>query len=193
MMANQDKTKNMLNIFIIDPYFWQKRDIHENRLNFLLESLRDLDQNLRTRGSQLTLIEGNPTEVMSKLAPQTSEVAFEIDTEPYARERDSKIEDILKETGTTLHKYSGHTLLDVGDLEQIGKLASNYNAFVNALSKFKISKPFETPDKLPGTPESHEKLMNELGLKIFPKIPSNLDELLNRPYKVTTPFKGGET
>ena len=41
----------MLNIFIIDPYFWQKCDIHENRLNFLLESLRDLDENLRAKGS----------------------------------------------------------------------------------------------------------------------------------------------
>ena len=43
--------ENMLNIFIIDPYFWQKCDIHENRLNFLLESLRNLDENLRTKGS----------------------------------------------------------------------------------------------------------------------------------------------
>jgi len=42
-------------------------------------------------------------------------------------------------------------------------------------------------------PESHDKLLSDLGLKIFPKIPSNLDELLNRSYKVTTTFKGGET
>jgi len=41
----------MLNIFIIDPYFWEKRDIHENRLNFLLDSLRELDENLRLKGS----------------------------------------------------------------------------------------------------------------------------------------------
>jgi cryptochrome len=79
---------NMLNIFIIDPYFWEKGDIHENRLNFLLESLRDLDLNLRKKGSQLTLVSGNPIEVMEKLLSQTSEIAFEGDTEPYARERD---------------------------------------------------------------------------------------------------------
>jgi cryptochrome len=49
--AQSKTTKNMLNIFIIDPYFWEKRDIHENRLNFLLDSLRELDENLRTKGS----------------------------------------------------------------------------------------------------------------------------------------------
>jgi cryptochrome len=182
----------MLNIFIIDPYFWEKRDIHENRLNFLLDTLRELDENLRTKGSQLTLISGNPTDVMSKLAPITSEIAFEIDTEPYARERDSKIEETLKEAGTSIHKSSGHTLLEVEDLEKIGKLANNYNVFVNSISKFKIHEPCDTPSKLPGIPEGVDKIFKELGLKIFPKIPSNLDDLLNRPNKVTTTFKGGE-
>jgi deoxyribodipyrimidine photolyase len=42
--------KNLLNIFIIDPYFWEKCDIHENRLNFLLETLRDLDSSLKKLG-----------------------------------------------------------------------------------------------------------------------------------------------
>ena len=50
-LALSDKHENLMNIFIIDPYFWEKKDIHENRLNFLLESLRDLDQNLRKKGS----------------------------------------------------------------------------------------------------------------------------------------------
>ena len=54
---------------------------------------------------------------MSKLAPKSNEIAFQVDTEPYARERDSKIEEILKEADTTLHKVSGHTLLEIGDLE----------------------------------------------------------------------------
>ncbi len=91
-----------------------------------------------------------------------------------------------------MHKSSGHTLLEVEDLEKIGKSASNYNAFINTLSKFKIPDPVDTPDKLPGLPETIDKIFKDLGLKIFPKIPSNLDDLLNRPYKVTTTFKGGE-
>ena len=50
--------KSLLPIFIIDPYFWEKSDISENRLNFLLEALKDLDNNLKALGSQLLLIKG---------------------------------------------------------------------------------------------------------------------------------------
>jgi deoxyribodipyrimidine photolyase len=84
-----EKHENLLNIFIVDPWFWEKGDIHENRLNFLLDSLRDLDQNLRAKGSQLTLIIGTPQDVFTKLSPHASNIAWEIDTEPYARDRDS--------------------------------------------------------------------------------------------------------
>ena len=78
------------------------------------------------------------------------------------------------------------------DLEKIGKLANNYGAFVNSLSKFKIIEPFDTPAKLPCMPDTIDKIFKELGLKILPNISSSLDDLLNRPYKVTTTFKGGE-
>jgi hypothetical protein len=35
-----------------------------------------------------------------------------------------------------MHKVSGHTLLDIEDLEKMGKLAGNMTAFLNALPKF---------------------------------------------------------
>jgi hypothetical protein len=40
------------------------------------------------------LIKGTPVEVFSKLAPHTENISFEIDTEPYALERDAKIDEI---------------------------------------------------------------------------------------------------
>jgi len=72
-------------------------------------------------------------------------------------------------------------------------MASNYGGFVSSLSKFQIQKPIEAPESLPEMPESIERLMSDLDLSWFPKVPENLDELLKRPYKVTTTFKGGET
>jgi hypothetical protein len=51
----------------------------------------------------------------------------------------------------------------------------------------------EVPDKLPGLPESHEKLLKGLGIDYISKIPDSLDTLVKREYKVTTSFKGGET
>lgn len=52
-------------------------------------------------------------------------MAWEIDTEPYARERDSLVENICKEAGVEVSKVSGHTLLKVEDLAEIGRLSNN--------------------------------------------------------------------
>jgi len=46
------------------------------------------------------LIKGTPVDVFTKLAPHTTNISFEIDTEPYSLDRDSKIEEICQKTET---------------------------------------------------------------------------------------------
>jgi hypothetical protein len=48
-----------------------------------------------------------------------------MDTEPYARDRDTKIEESCKLSDTEVIKVSGHTLLNIEDLEKIGRLSNN--------------------------------------------------------------------
>ncbi len=47
-------------------------------------------------------------------------LSFELDTEPYARERDLKVEEICAKHSTQVEKVTGHTLLEIKDLEAIG-------------------------------------------------------------------------
>lgn len=182
----------MLPIFIIDPYFWEKCDISENRLNFLVETLNDLDANLRNMGSQLYLLRGSPKEVLSKLAGEMRNLNFEADTEPYALDRDAQIEALCKESDVKVNKVSGHTLLDIGDLEKIGKEAHSYSSFLTQLAKYKIHDPCVMPPKLPSPPANCLKLLSDLGIECLqPGI--KLSDLLKREHKVTTTFQGGET
>jgi hypothetical protein len=44
------------------------------------------------------------------------------------------------------------------------------------------------PAKLPSPPKNHEKLLTDLGIDYFKKVPENLSDLLNREHKVTTSF-----
>ena len=88
---------------------------------------------------------------------------------------------------------SGHTLLKVEDLASIGRQSNSYGSFVTNLAKFKVEVVVQVPDKLPEMPESHLGLLKDLGLKVLLKVPENLGPLVNRPFKVTTTFKGGET
>jgi len=60
----------VLPCFIIDPWFYQQAEVGKARVKFLFESLENLDSNLRARGSQLYLFEGNSTNVIQELTSQ---------------------------------------------------------------------------------------------------------------------------
>ena len=53
-------------VFCIDPWFVSSGKVGVNRMGFLLESLTDLDINLRKLGSRLIVLHGNPVEVIPK-------------------------------------------------------------------------------------------------------------------------------
>ena len=57
----------VLPCFIIDPWFYQQPDVGKERVRFLFESLEDLERNIRQRGSQLYLFEGNSIALLQDL------------------------------------------------------------------------------------------------------------------------------
>ena len=63
-------------VFVLDPWFLApdpsspspgSSRVGINRIRFLLQSLTDLDENLRMRGSRLLFLEGDPTSVIPDL------------------------------------------------------------------------------------------------------------------------------
>jgi cryptochrome len=61
----------------------------------------DLRSSLKARGSSLLVLRGNPQEVLPKVWKdwQITRLCFELDTEEYAKERDSKITAAAKAAG----------------------------------------------------------------------------------------------
>ena len=59
--------QEVLPCFIVDPWFYQQPEVACCRVNFLFESLANLDQNLRAKGSKLYLFAGESVAVMQKL------------------------------------------------------------------------------------------------------------------------------
>ncbi|RKP17834.1 hypothetical protein ROZALSC1DRAFT_23821 [Rozella allomycis CSF55] len=57
------KCEKLLPIFIIDPHYAKSDRISVNRWLFMLESLTDLDSNLKKIGSRLFVFRGNPKNV----------------------------------------------------------------------------------------------------------------------------------
>ncbi len=68
-LSTTDSTE-ILPCFIIDPWFYQQVEVGKARVKFLFESLENLDSNLRARGSQLYLFEGNSVDVIQEITRQ---------------------------------------------------------------------------------------------------------------------------
>jgi cryptochrome len=101
-------------VFIIDPWFAKPEIVGINRYCFLLQSLSDLDTNLRAIGSRLYVVKGRPEEQLPMLTTlwNVELLTFESDTEPYARKRDKHIGADLSSRGVTISSFCSHTLRD---------------------------------------------------------------------------------
>ncbi|CAN0549821.1 unnamed protein product, partial [Ectocarpus sp. 8 AP-2014] len=64
-----------------------------SRTAFLLESLQDLDEQLRAKGSRLFVVRGKPEEVLPQLFEEwnVKKLTFEADSEPRSRARDREV------------------------------------------------------------------------------------------------------
>ena len=102
-------------IFILDPWFVQNARVGPNRWRFLVQSLNNLDESLRQIGSKLLVIKGKPQESFQKLFKEwnVKKLTFEIDVEPYAKERDASIIKLAEENSVQVVTKVSHTLYDL--------------------------------------------------------------------------------
>ena len=106
--ACQDK--EVLPLFIIDPLFYQQPEIASCRVKFLFESLENLDSNLKKRGSQLYLFEGNSVNIIQQLTRSLLSLGkhpklyFNRDVQvDYGINRDRQILDQYQQQGLEVH------------------------------------------------------------------------------------------
>ena len=87
--------ERLVPVFIIDPA-WMDPPA-PLRQGFLWAGLRQLDADLRARGSRLILREGRPAQALSQLVAETGAQAIfaEEDYHPYALQRDREVRDLL--------------------------------------------------------------------------------------------------
>jgi deoxyribodipyrimidine photo-lyase len=95
-------------VFILDPKLLNSPNMGQNRLRFLLDGLRALEADLRTRGSALVLRQGEPLNELSALMEETgaAQITAQADVSPYARRRDELVKQKLPLTlvpGITVH------------------------------------------------------------------------------------------
>jgi deoxyribodipyrimidine photo-lyase len=84
----------LIPLFIMDPALLRSPYVGPKRLAFLWAGLRQLDADLRRRGSYLLVRQGRPADVLATVLNDTGATAVyaEADYSPYARQRDQAIQ-----------------------------------------------------------------------------------------------------
>ncbi|HEY8937594.1 MAG TPA: deoxyribodipyrimidine photo-lyase [Cyclobacteriaceae bacterium] len=105
------ENKNVLPIFIFDTAILERlEDKKDKRVAFIHQTLHSLHQQLAILGSTLLVLYGNPVELYRNINPKA--VYTNHDYEPYARERDKIVHDILEAKGSTLKTFKDQVIFE---------------------------------------------------------------------------------
>jgi deoxyribodipyrimidine photo-lyase len=102
LMAARDRTSKVVGVFCLDPGILDDNDaIAPARVTYMIGSLTALQESYRAAGSELLIVRDYPEVAIPKLAGalQARAVFWNRDVEPYARARDTKVANALKEKG----------------------------------------------------------------------------------------------
>jgi deoxyribodipyrimidine photo-lyase len=85
----------VLPLFVLDPALMRPAGLP--RQAFLLQTLRDMDQRLRTLGASLVVVSGRPEEVVPEIASRigATEIHVSADFAPYGSARDLRVAEAL--------------------------------------------------------------------------------------------------
>ncbi|XP_062617610.1 cryptochrome-1-like [Saccostrea cucullata] len=177
-------------VFILDPWFPKNANVGINRWRFLLQTLQNLDDNLKKINSRLYVVRGKPAEVFPQLFKDwgVSHLTFEEDTEPYAVKRDAEITKLAEQHKVKVTSCVSHTLYDTQRTisKNGGKAPLTYQRLQTVLSSLgPPPKPTDSPTECKTTTESdHDKKYGVPSLEDLGKSEADCGPLL---------FPGGET
>jgi deoxyribodipyrimidine photo-lyase len=142
-------------LFVLDPFFFAPERAREtpHQIQFLLDSVRALEQAVRERGSQLLLLAGESHELVPRVARewQVDRVVAQRCCWPFGRERDGRVAGAL---GVPLELFDGETLHRPGSLRtKQGQPFAVFGAFARAFhEQVTLGAPLVTTERLPPLP-----------------------------------------
>lgn len=184
----------VLPIFIFDRNILDRlEDKEDARVQFIQEQLAEMNKELQSKGSAIKTFYTTPEEAWRQIINdfEVAEVYTNRDYEPYARERDHEVENLLKHAGIGFYTFKDHVIFEKGEI--LSGTGSFYKVFT-PYSKSWREKYRENPPEIlssalrfdnwkqtePGSIHSLEQMgFKPSGIKI----PSpDIDESLIRKY-----------
>jgi deoxyribodipyrimidine photo-lyase len=130
----------ILPVFIFDDHILNGLNREDHRVEFILNQLRKMNAELLKVHGRICIRKGDPVEVWQRLISEfdLGEIYTNRDYEPYALERDSKVKQLIENTGGSFFDFKDHVIMEPGDvLKDNGEPYTIYTPFKNKwLNKF---------------------------------------------------------
>jgi len=138
---------NIIPIFIFTPEQIVKNDYRsDNSVQFMVDSLIELNEELVKKGSKLHIFFGDNIKVISKIINKidVGAIAFNLDYTPYAIKRDKDIIKMCRVKGIDCITIEDYLMSNIGEYNKNDKDRNPYLVFTpfrNNAMKFKVDKP----------------------------------------------------
>ncbi|MQM01560.1 hypothetical protein Taro_034315 [Colocasia esculenta] len=160
LTAASNDSLSLLPVYLFDPRDYGKSSSGFDktgpyRATFLLESVRDLRNSLRARGSDLVVRVGRPETVLVELAREVGADAVYAHQEVSHDEvrMEEKMAKVMEEEGVEVKYFWGSTLYHMEDLPfDLEHMPSNYGGFREKVQGLGVRKTIEALDQIKGMP-----------------------------------------
>jgi len=107
------RSHDIVGVFVFDTHILSKLPRHDQRVTFLVEALKSLQEDLQSRNAQIIVLHGDPIREIPKAVQKLKVQAlfFNEDFESYAIQRDSKVIQKLQSENIPVHTFCDHILL----------------------------------------------------------------------------------
>lgn len=136
----------ILPIFILTPEQLIKNKYKSNNaVQFMMESIIDLNKQLKNKGSRLRLFYGKPSKVLNKLLNKletVNTVIANMDYTPYARNRDKELKNVCKDYNVEFILAEDYLLNPVASiLTESKEIYTKFTPYWRKARKVRIDKP----------------------------------------------------
>ncbi|TVQ49033.1 MAG: deoxyribodipyrimidine photolyase [Gloeocapsa sp. DLM2.Bin57] len=169
-LACHQKTR-VIGCFCFDPRILNSKDLAPARITYMLGCLADLQQQYRQLGGELLLLQGAPFVVIPEVAKRltATKVYWNQDVEPYGRERDRQVSQLLQANKIQVEETPDQLLHSPGlILTNNGEPYKVYTPFWRNWSKQAKSNPVSPPVALAKLTEAELTAIAEFTLPELP-------------------------
>ncbi len=159
----------VLPVFFFDPFILQKlASKNDKRVIFIYQTLINIKQTLEQMNSSMFVLYKDPLEAFKEILKKYNVKAlyYNNDYEPYAIERDTKVNDLMISNGVEVLSFKDQVIFDKDDIaKNDGK---PYTVFTPYMRKWKDA--YQANHQLYYPSEEHFENFHKIDPLVFPKI-----------------------